>query len=96
TKWREFSGKVKESSPLTAIAIGYPGDPYLLPDDLRERELAPRNGKPLDSFAFTGRWESPRRFLSRNADSRLHEESSHDPSRGSGRRPGLICTAYED
>jgi nitroreductase len=41
---------------VAGIAIGYPGDPASLPDGLRDRELAPRQRKPLDSFAFTGQW----------------------------------------
>ena len=41
---------------VAGIAIGYPGDPASLPDGLRERELAPRQRKPLDSFVFTGQW----------------------------------------
>ncbi|MBP7560949.1 MAG: nitroreductase family protein [Armatimonadetes bacterium] len=44
----------------TAIAVGYRGDPESLPDDLMERELAPRTRKPLDSFVFSGSWgETP-------------------------------------
>jgi nitroreductase len=41
---------------VAGIAIGYPGDPASLPDGLRDRELAPRQRKPLDSFVFTGSW----------------------------------------
>lgn len=42
--------------PVTAIAIGYPGDPALLPDDLRERELAPRTRNELDTFVYGAHW----------------------------------------
>ena len=41
---------------VAGIAIGYAGEPASLPDGLRERELAPRQRKPLDSFVFTGSW----------------------------------------
>jgi nitroreductase len=41
---------------VTGIALGYPGDPAILPEALRQRELAPRSRKPLSSFVFTGRW----------------------------------------
>lgn len=41
---------------VAGIAIGYPGEPHTLPDHLKERELAPRERKPLDSFVFTGKW----------------------------------------
>lgn len=36
---------------VAGIAIGYAGEPNSLPDQLKERELAPRERKPLDSFA---------------------------------------------
>jgi nitroreductase len=42
--------------PVTAIAVGYPGDPATLPEDLRKRESAERLRKPLSSFAFGGAW----------------------------------------
>ena len=42
--------------PVAAIALGYPGDPGSLPDDLREIELAPRERKPIDTFVYSGRW----------------------------------------
>lgn len=40
----------------TAIAIGYAADPTLLPEDLKQRETAPRDRKPLAEFVFTGQW----------------------------------------
>jgi nitroreductase len=42
--------------PLTAIAIGYEGDPNALPEHQRERDLAPRTRKPLKDFVFSGDW----------------------------------------
>lgn len=42
--------------PLTAIAIGYEGDPTALPEPQRERDLAPRTRKPLKDFVFSGDW----------------------------------------
>ncbi len=42
--------------PLTAIAIGYLGDPQSLPEGLRDREIAPRVRKPLQEFVFTKQW----------------------------------------
>ncbi|MFM9052717.1 MAG: nitroreductase, partial [Bacteroidota bacterium] len=38
--------------PITIIAGGYPGNPQMLDDDLRARELAPRVRKPLDELVF--------------------------------------------
>jgi nitroreductase len=43
----------------TAVAIGYPGDPNGLPDNLREREIAARTRKNLDEIAFGDTWEKP-------------------------------------
>jgi nitroreductase len=44
---------------VSALAVGYPGDPASLPDPLRERELAPRERKPLAAFVFSGDWGKP-------------------------------------
>jgi nitroreductase len=41
---------------VAGMAIGYPGDPEALPEKLKEREVAPRSRKPLDSFVFAGKW----------------------------------------
>jgi len=41
---------------IAAIAIGYPGDASSLPEQLRDRELAPRTRKPLRDFVMTGHW----------------------------------------
>jgi nitroreductase len=43
----------------TAMAIGYKADPAKMPDALKERDLAPRQRKPLSEFVFTGRWAKP-------------------------------------
>ena len=40
----------------TALAIGYKAEPATLPDGLRERDLTPRQRKPLGKFVFTGKW----------------------------------------
>lgn len=44
---------------VTAIAVGYPGDPESLPEKLHQRELAPRIRKSLAEFVFTGAWGLP-------------------------------------
>jgi nitroreductase len=41
---------------LTALAIGYRGDPMTLPDPLKERDLTPRQRKPLSQFVFSDKW----------------------------------------
>lgn len=37
-------------TPWTVIALGYPGDPATLPEDLHARELLPRERKNLESI----------------------------------------------
>ncbi len=46
----------EEFEPVAAIAIGYPGSADSLPEDLRERELAARERKPLSELVFSGAW----------------------------------------
>jgi nitroreductase len=41
---------------ITAVAVGYPGDPATLPEKLHQREIAPRTRKPLAEIAFTDDW----------------------------------------
>jgi len=42
--------------PVTAIALGYLGDVQALSEKLQQRELAPRQRKPLEDFVFSGSW----------------------------------------
>jgi nitroreductase len=55
-KARELFHIPEDYEAVAGIAIGYPGDPATLPDQLKERELAKRERKPLSSFVFTGKW----------------------------------------
>ena len=45
--------------PQTVIALGTLGDPSLLDEDRRAKELAPRRRLALDEIAFTGEWGNP-------------------------------------
>lgn len=45
--------------PVAMIAIGYPGDPAILPDYLRERELKSRDRQPIVDFVFSAGWGRP-------------------------------------
>jgi nitroreductase len=58
-KARELLGVPEGYEPLAMIALGYPGDPGTLPEDLRERELAPRSRTPQEAFAYAGHWPEP-------------------------------------
>jgi len=44
---------------LTGLAIGYLADPSTLPEMYRQRDLAPRQRKPLAEFVFGGLWGTP-------------------------------------
>lgn len=48
-----------DCDPVAAIAIGYPGDPGLLDDRLRQRELNPRERSAISEFVFSDRWGHP-------------------------------------
>src|ERR1700737_4553441 len=55
-KAREVYNIPQDYEAVAGIAVGYPGEPETLSGELRERELAPRNRRPLESFVFTGGW----------------------------------------
>ncbi|MEO8097683.1 MAG: nitroreductase family protein [Acidobacteriota bacterium] len=58
-KAREIFEIPERWAPVAAFAIGYPGDPSSLPEDLRAKELAPRQRKPIQEFVYQGRWGHP-------------------------------------
>jgi nitroreductase len=47
----------------TAMAIGYNADPATMPAALKERDMAPRQRKPLNEFVFTGHWGKSSPFV---------------------------------
>jgi len=53
---RELYGVPEDVQPLTGVAIGYLGDSLALPEKTKERDLAPRQRKPLAEFVFSGHW----------------------------------------
>ena len=58
-KAREVFGIPQGYEAVTAIAVGYLGDPDRLPDDIRAREREPRRRKPLNEFVFANGWGQP-------------------------------------
>jgi hypothetical protein len=50
---------------FTALAIGYPENSDTLPDGLRERDLSPRQRKPIGQFVFSGTWGQSSPFTQR-------------------------------
>jgi len=63
-KARATFGAPEGWDAVSAVAIGYPGDPNTLSEDLRARELAAPTRKPLRWFVFAGGWGSPSPLLS--------------------------------
>ena len=53
---RELYGIPDGYEAMTALAVGYVGDPNRLPEKLRERDLTVRARRPLNEFIFSGRW----------------------------------------
>jgi len=60
---RRAFGMPEGYEPVTAIAVGYPGEPDTLEGDLRERETARRERKPLEAFVFGSAWGDSPTFL---------------------------------
>jgi nitroreductase len=56
---RELYQIPTDSEAWTGIAIGYEGNTAALPEDLRQREQASRQRKPLKEFVFSGKWATP-------------------------------------
>ena len=55
-KVRELYGVPDDFEPVAGIVLGYSGDPATLPEELYQREVAPRVRKPLEAFIFQGAW----------------------------------------
>jgi hypothetical protein len=60
---RELYRIPPEVQPLTGLAIGYAADAQVLPEKLRERDLAIRTRKPLREFVFTGEFGSASKLV---------------------------------
>jgi len=53
--------------PIAAFTIGYPGNPESLSETLRQRELAPRERKPLDTFVMGEQWGKTASFIRKSS-----------------------------
>ena len=58
-KIRQLYDVPPDHDPITAIAVGYPGDPQQLPPKIREIEQSPRTRKSLSEFVFSGQFGTP-------------------------------------
>lgn len=57
---RSVAAVPAEFEVVVAVALGYPGDPAGLPEELRARELAPRSRRSQAELVFGLRWGEPR------------------------------------
>lgn len=62
-KARESLNIPEECEPVAAIALGYPGDPDILPNQIKIMETEPRQRRPLSEFVFTGAYGATGDFL---------------------------------
>jgi nitroreductase len=62
-KIREAYKLPADCVPVAGWAIGYGGEPDLLEGPLKERELAPRERKPLGAFVFGTEWDKPAKLV---------------------------------
>lgn len=47
----------EDFEPVTMIAIGYKGNPEILPEDLKQSETSLRERKPVHEISFLGTWK---------------------------------------
>jgi nitroreductase len=55
-KAREMYAIPEGYEPVAVIALGYLGEVDTLPEELREKELSPRNRKEMKEFVFAKQW----------------------------------------
>lgn len=56
---RELYQLPEDAEPLTALAIGHPGDGANLPEEIRARDQMPRTRRPVGEFVFEEVWKGP-------------------------------------
>jgi nitroreductase len=64
-KARQVFGIPKGWEAIAAIAIGHPGDPASLSEQLQGGERATRTRKPLSEFVMAGNWGHTASFISK-------------------------------
>ena len=60
-KARRLFGIPEGHTPMAMFALGYPGKIEALPEPLQERERSPRTRKPVEEWAFAGKWGNRRK-----------------------------------
>lgn len=59
---RELYGIPEGYEAVTALAIGYEGEPGMVSEELQARQSGPRTRRPHAEFVFSGAWEKPASF----------------------------------
>ena len=60
---RALCGIPDDVRPLTALAIGYEGDPAASSKEIRDRDLAPWRRRPLSELVYEGHWGESSRLV---------------------------------
>ena len=60
---RKALGIPEHGEPVAVIALGYGDDPNVLPAEMREREVAPRQRKDLKAFVHANKWGEKPAFI---------------------------------
>jgi len=58
-KAREVFAIPERWDPVAMIALGHPGDPHDLPEEIQRKDLTPRQRKPIAEFVYSGKWGEP-------------------------------------
>lgn len=69
-KARELYRIPQHSEAWTAMAIGYAAESGTIPDEMRERDLAPRTRKPAGAFVFARSWGETAALMNNGASKR--------------------------
>lgn len=56
---REIFAIPERWDPVAMIALGHPGDPHDLPEEIRQKDLTPRQRRPISEFLYSGKWGQP-------------------------------------
>jgi nitroreductase len=56
---REIFAIPERWDPVAMIALGHPGDPHDLPEEIQRKDLTPRQRRPIAEFVYTGKWGEP-------------------------------------